>query len=187
MARRVQSRWDEPHRHYHTREHLGDVLAALAQLGAATPAATLSAWFHDAVYQGCAGEDERGSAELAVRELQHVRVPQGVIVTVRDAILATIAHRPSPSDSTSGAWVGQAALLDADLAVLAAGQNRYERYRAGVRAEYARLDEKTFRAGRRAVLTSLLAADPLFHTETGRRLWQNRARTNLRTELASLP
>ena len=37
-----------------------------------------------------------------------------------------------------------------------------------------------------SVLTGLARRDHLFHTATGRRLWEDRARANLRRELAAL-
>src|SRR5690606_41538168 len=68
LGRDLLRRWREPHRRYHTVEHLRAVLDAIDELAhhADDPAAVrFAAWFHDAVYAGRPGEDERASAELA--------------------------------------------------------------------------------------------------------------------------
>src|SRR5690606_23963684 len=62
------ARWAEPHRRYHTLDHLKAVLAAVAELADAARDVDLvryAAWFHDAVYRGEPGADEENSAQLA--------------------------------------------------------------------------------------------------------------------------
>ena len=71
LGRELLERWAEPHRHYHGAGHLLAVLEALGQLappagsGLRPRAVWLAAWFHDAVYNGQAGQDEQDSADLA--------------------------------------------------------------------------------------------------------------------------
>ena len=68
------TRWSEPHRRYHDVDHLRSVLHIVDQLAgdAVDPdAVRLAAWFHDAVYSGRPGDDERTSAELAASILLH--------------------------------------------------------------------------------------------------------------------
>ena len=92
----------------------------------------------------------------------------------------TETHRPEADDAAG------CALSDADLAILAAPPARYAAYVAAVRAEYAHLDDTTFRAGRRAVLAGLAAKPELFHTPVARARWEEAARANLTRELAEL-
>ncbi len=177
-------RWTEPHRRYHTTAHLLAVLEALDQL--LEPAdeplrdvVLLAAWFHDAVYEGAAGEDERASAALAVERL-HSIVSDSVSGEVERLVLLTVTHAPEPQDRA-----GQL-LCDADLSVLGSGTSEYARYVAAVRDEYAHIPAKEFTEGRRVVLQRLLALDPLYRTAEGRKRWTWRARANLERELASL-
>jgi predicted metal-dependent HD superfamily phosphohydrolase len=95
-------------------------------------------------------------------------------------VLATADHTAPRGDHLA------AALLDADLAVLAAGPADYERYRRAVRAEYAHVTDEQWRTGRAAVLRALLAKDPLYGTPSAAREWTARAHHNLTGELASL-
>jgi predicted metal-dependent HD superfamily phosphohydrolase len=179
-------RWSEPHRGYHDAQHLSEVVHRLAELAvagveaASAPEVRLAAWFHDAVYAGQPGADEQASALLARDELLALSVPDGVARRVCELVLITASHSVPPGDD------GAAALCDADLAVLAADPERYADYVAGVRREYAALDDATFRAGRAAVLRRLLERPTLFATDVARERWERPARANASRELASL-
>lgn len=170
-------RWGEPHRGYHDVEHLSEVLDRLDDLGCGEPEVRLAAWFHDAVYRGEPGADERESAALARSELLALGVPEASADRTASLVAVTGTHEPPRGDR------GAAALCDADLAVLAAGSDRYSRYVAGIRREYGHLDDEAFAAGRAQVLRRLLERPALFTTEQGRARWEARARANLSREL----
>jgi predicted metal-dependent HD superfamily phosphohydrolase len=174
-------RWGEEHRRYHGRTHLLAVLEALDLLSApARPprAVVLSAWFHDAVYRGVAGQDEEESARLAEDRLRHAGLPAAEVDEVARLVRLTADHRPEPGDDAG------ALLSDADLSVLGAEPAAYARYLADVRQDFAHIGDEDFAAGRAAVVRGLLDLDPLFHTARARGLWLEAARRNLRGELA---
>lgn len=173
-------RYSAKGRGYHDTEHLAEVLAGLDGLGSGTPEVRLAAWFHDAVYDGAPGRDEERSAALAVRVLSALNVPSETAQRVHDLVLVTAHHAPDGGDEAA------ALLCDADLAILAAGPDRYARYVAGVRTEYGHLDDDTFARGRAAVLESMLARPHLFATAEGRERWERRARGNVTAELRQL-
>ena len=186
LADDLERRWGAPERGYHDLEHLDEVLVRLDELGAATAPAVLAAWFHDAVYGGRPGRDERDSAELARAGLRTLGVPDRDAERVAALVEVTADHVPADGDDEA------AALCDADLAVLAAAPERYARYVEGVRHEYRHLPAPVFRAGRRRVLRTLLARalsedhpdGPLYRTATAHRRWTASAAANLRAELA---
>lgn len=174
------ARWSEPHRHYHSPTHLLAVLEALDQLTGRTvprPVA-LAAWFHDAVYNGTAA-DEENSAVLAQACLEAV-VSVDEAGEVARLVRLTAAHAPEAADDAGHL------LCDADLAVLGGSPGAYSRYLVSVRQEYAHVPADDFVKGRAAVLRRLLALEPLFHTPRGRNLWDAQARVNLAQELAQL-
>ncbi|CEA07266.1 hypothetical protein BN1051_00578 [Arthrobacter saudimassiliensis] len=175
-------RWNEPHRRYHDRRHLLQVLEALDLLaGDRVPRPTaLAAWFHDAVYAGQAGADEEASARLAEDLLPAAGVSAGEVAETARLVRLTAQHRPADGDDDG------ALLSDADLAVLSRDPGGYAAYVRDIRAEYAHVPEEAFRQGRRQVLEGLLAADRLYATAEGRRRWEDRARRNLAAELAGL-
>lgn len=180
LAKDLLERWSEPHRRYHTVEHLDAVLDRLDQLRGATAAVTLAAWYHDAVYDPERDDNEAASAALALATLPAVGVDQATVSEVARLVMLTATHRPEPADPAG------ALLCDADVAVLGGTGEEYAAYRLAVRAEYRGLDEGSWRRGRASVLRSLLGRDPIFSTSEGRRRWERAARANLEGELAGL-
>jgi predicted metal-dependent HD superfamily phosphohydrolase len=179
---RLVSAYDEERRGYHDLTHLAEVLDHVATLAGEADdveAVLLAAWFHDAVYDG-AGDDEERSAVLATTELTAAGVAPDRVEEVARLVRLTATHRPEPGDRN-----GQV-LSDADLAVLAADEDRYAGYVAGVRIEYAHVADDDFRRGRAAVLRDLLAKPSLFHTPAARDLWEQHARANVARELSAL-
>jgi predicted metal-dependent HD superfamily phosphohydrolase len=181
LGEELLDRWGEQHRRYHTPTHLLAVLEALDVLldppdDALRRPVLLAAWFHDAVYQGAAGDDERASAALAVKRLAGL-IPSSEVREVERLVLLTIGHDPAEGDRA-----GQL-LCDADLAVLGGPEPEYRRYAAAVRDEYAHIPDAAFIDGRRSVLTQLIALHPLFRTATGWQRWGDRALRNLQHEL----
>ncbi|MEU6074622.1 metal-dependent phosphohydrolase [Micromonospora sp. NPDC047074] len=179
------TRWREPHRHYHTPDHLTavlDVVDAHASAAARPDLVRLAAWCHDAVYDPRAGGDdnERQSAALAGTRLARLGLPADAVTEVRRLVLLTAGHAVDPDDADG------ALLCDADLAVLAAPPEAYDRYAAAVRREYAHVPEPAFRAGRAQVLTGLLALPALFRLPPLAHRWEAPARANLTRELATL-
>jgi predicted metal-dependent HD superfamily phosphohydrolase len=128
------------------------------------------------VYEPRRTDNEERSAEVAAAELGRLGIDPAEVVRL---VLLTREHLPQEGDRAG------AALCDADLTVLAAGQATYDRYSAAVRAEYANLDDAAWARGRSSVLTGLLDRPRLFHTERGREC-EEPARANLRRELAAL-
>lgn len=184
LGQELMDRWAEAQRKYHTPSHLLAVLEALDQLLDTSDTAhrqsiLLAAWFHDAVYQGVAGEDEQASAALARSRLRP-HLPEAAVEEIERLILLTRAHDPVPGDRAGEL------LCDADLAVLGGSAQEYERYRTAVRLEYAHIPDEAFRQGRSRVLEQLLALDPLFRTRRARHRWTGAARLNLTAELRSL-
>jgi predicted metal-dependent HD superfamily phosphohydrolase len=164
-------------RRYHDLRHLAEVLDRLAELGVGRDAElVLAAWFHDAVYDGRAGAEER-SAALAASELDGTGVDVGEVVRL---VRLTERHSPEPGDRRGEA------LCDADLAILAATADRYAEYAADVRREYADYSDDEFRTGRLSVLRELAARERLFRTAYGHEHWETRARANLQAEILAL-
>ena len=178
-------RYRQPHRRYHTLEHVAAVVRDVEALGGALDPAeraqvALAACAHDVVYDGNAGADERASADWAHAALRAAGVAEPAARRVAELVLLTADHTAGADDAAA------AVLLDADLAVLAAEPAGYSRYVAAVRAEYAHVPDEGWRAGRSAVLRSLLDRDPLYLGAGARARWQDAARANLRAELAQL-
>jgi predicted metal-dependent HD superfamily phosphohydrolase len=176
-------RYAEPHRRYHTVDHLSAVLDRVDELAGGQEdlfLVRLAAWFHDAVYAIPAGQvsNEEASARLAIRTLSRVGLEQEDLTQVARLVRLTETHVPATRDPEGDL------LCDADLAILAAEPAAYDRYVEQIREEYARVAEEEFLAARLAVLTTL-AGRELYRTGKGRRLGPA-ARANLEREMRTL-
>ena len=188
--------WEQPHRAYHHSGHLSQMLTDLdrlyahrTQAGSTPLALILAAWFHDAVYEGAPGEDERRSEQLASTSLEPL-VTAGLLSgdelqMVRLLVRATATHElPESANLPAGYEPADIQFfLDADMAILAADSARYRRYLRGVRSEYSHFDDEAFRAGRTTFLRSILGRERIFLSEQALKLWEEPAQANLRAEL----
>jgi predicted metal-dependent HD superfamily phosphohydrolase len=175
--------YGDPGRGYHDTRHLAEVLERLDELAAAgvqfeERPVRLAAWFHDAVYDGRPGAEER-SAQWAERALVGL-VAEAEVAEVGRLVRLTEHHRPDDGDPNG------CALSDADLAVLASGPERYRDYVRDVRREYAAVPDAEFRHGRAAVLRALVEPERLFRTDHARARWEAAARRNVAEELREL-
>ena len=188
--------WEQPHRAYHHSGHLSQMLSDLDRLythraqGSTPLALILAVWFHDAVYEGAPGEDERRSEQLASASLKPL-VTAGLLTDqelqmVSLLVRATATHElPESADLPAGYEPADIQLfLDADMAILAADSARYRRYLRGVRSEYSHFDNEAFRTGRTTFLRSILGRERIFLSEEAFKLWEEPARANLRAELS---
>jgi predicted metal-dependent HD superfamily phosphohydrolase len=170
------TRWAEPQRHYHTTDHLRFMLSVIdraPQTAADREIVRLAAWFHDAVYDPRAADNEERSAALA-------SATPGVPAEVARLVLLTATHVVTPGDANGEL------LADADLAVLGSPPDRYLDYAHAIRREYAHVPDDAFRAGRSAVLRKLLDLPSLYHLPEHRARWDAEARRNMTGELAAL-
>jgi predicted metal-dependent HD superfamily phosphohydrolase len=180
---RLIAAYSEPHRFYHTLEHVNEVLKVAGKLADADSdpsAIQLAIWFHDAVYDPRATDNEERSATLAIESLRTLSIPETTLGHVAGMIRATAHSTPGEVD------VDTAVLLDADLAILSAEERRYARYAADIRREYVWVDDAAYRAGRTKVLQSFLDRPRIYRTERMHAVAEEPARGNLRAELESL-
>jgi predicted metal-dependent HD superfamily phosphohydrolase len=184
--------WTEPHRRYHTLEHLAEVLTALRELedaGAVSAegarVARVAAWYHDLAYDPRAepGSNEHRSATLARDHLHRLGVDTAVVDAVEEAVLLTVDHAAGTRRGPAEPAVLDA-FHDADLWILAAPPDRFDAYCAQVREEYAHVPPATYAAARAAILRRLVAG-PVYRTAPAQ-AWTARARENVARELARL-
>ena len=183
----LQRRYSEPHRRYHTLQHVRCVLHDAALLASGlklgdrdTALVLAAACAHDVVYDARPGDDERASASWAQWHLAAAAVPPAGAGRVAALVLATADHAPAPGDHVAGV------LLDADLAILGSAAPDYDRYVRAVREEYRQVPDDLWRTGRAHVLQSLQGRGQLYVTGPARLRWEAAARANLARELVTL-
>jgi predicted metal-dependent HD superfamily phosphohydrolase len=167
----------ESSRHYHTLAHIQDVLKCVEDLADHAQnihAVMLAAWLHDAIYDPQAFDNEELSAAYAEKLCQRLSIPDGPLVA--SLILKTKTHE-------AGDNLDAQVLLDADLAILGAGESEYRKYAEQIRQEYAWVPEPEYRLGRARVLQRFLARPRIFHLSEN---LEEPARRNIIAEIGRL-
>jgi predicted metal-dependent HD superfamily phosphohydrolase len=185
LGRDLWERYGENGRFYHNLDHLYHVLTTIKAICAPdwpAPALLLAAWYHDAVYDPRAADNEAQSATLARQQLQAAGLARELIDEVARLILLTQKHEVVEAGISSREQENGRILLDADLAILGTPPARYRQYAQAIRQEYAFVPEAQYRQGRTAVLRHLLARRPLYYTPY-MQAYSQQARHNLTAEL----
>jgi predicted metal-dependent HD superfamily phosphohydrolase len=175
----------EPHRHYHTLDHIADLLMLLdrhIEPGVDREALTLAILFHDIAYDPTRHDNEEASAKLATERLTTLGFPVELVTKV-DRCIMTTRHGV---DAAAVKDADLALLLDLDLSILAGPPEVYRTYALAVRREYAHVPDALYGPGRRRVLEGFLAREHIYLTRRLRTLWEERARANLAAEAAGL-
>jgi len=167
--------YGESHRQYHGLEHLRD---CLVQLDAAPASeadrdlAEMALWFHDAAYVPGGTGNEARSADWAAGAMRQAGVPEDRWQEV--ARLIRLTDHAAPATDPVAALV-----CDVDLSILGRGPVEFAEYERRIREEYRNVSEPVYRMGRSAVLSSLLARDPLYRSPYFRSRYESTARRNL--------
>lgn len=180
----LETRWREPHRRHHDGRHLAECLDLLIhwiELAQFPNEVAIAIWFHDAIYDPKSTQNERDSANWAVRELTVARVNGDSIDRIEELILSTdhgsrFQHHEQPDMQL---------LHDIDMAVLGSQPERYRRYQAGVASEYSFAGD-AYASGRGRFLQSLLDSEWIYKTPAGRSTFEEQARANIQQELTDL-
>lgn len=179
---RLIRRWSEPHRRYHGMGHLTAVLLFVDEYATHADdldAVRLAAWYHDAIYDPRAADNEERSALLAETELAALGQPPERVAEVGRLVRLTAAHNPAEGDHNGEL------LNDADLLVLGSPSEAYVAYVNAIREEYAHVSDADFGTGRTAVLTALLESARLYRLDALAPL-EAAARRNITAELTLL-
>jgi len=175
-------RYAEPHRAYHTAQHLEECRDAFEQARAGAEdagAVQIALWFHDAIYDTHRSDNEDRSADWAVRVLAGAGAASGLQESVRSLIRAT-THNTAPGSRDA------ALTADIDLSILGSVPARFDEYERQVRREYAWVPEFAFRRARARILRELLARPRIYFTDSLHDLLDAPARANLARSVARL-
>ena len=174
--------YSEPHRKYHTIQHLSECLTHFQSVSALADhpdEVELALWFHDAIYDTSKKDNEKRSAEWARASVVAAGVSIEKADRIYELIMATM-HKAVP--------VGRDAevLVDIDLSILGAEAARFDEYEVQVREEYSWVPESLYRAARSKVLEMFVSREWIYSTEPFRDKYEARARDNIARSLARL-
>ena len=176
------ARYSEPHRHYHTLQHLRECFARLDEardLAERIHEVELALWYHDAVYAVRNQDNEEQSASWALAAADRAGLSTAVGARLQRLILAT-KHDAEPTSPDA------ALLVDVDLAILGAAPERFDEYERQVREEYSWVPGFLFRRKRREILEGFLARPHLYNTDHFRASCEAFARANLTRSIKRL-
>ncbi|MEO7727788.1 MAG: N-methyl-D-aspartate receptor NMDAR2C subunit [Burkholderiales bacterium] len=167
--------YGEPHRHYHTTQHLTECLDAFnfsLTLADRPAEVEMALWFHDAIYDVTRSDNEERSANWAKSELLSNGVSEQAAERVYSLVLMT-RHSALPVSKD------EKVLVDIDLSILGSKEDRFQEYERQIRAEYSFVPGFLFKRKRKAILKAFLERAAIYSTDHFVRLWEQRARTNL--------
>jgi predicted metal-dependent HD superfamily phosphohydrolase len=176
------ARYSEPHRFYHTLSHLEACFRILDEYFpdfAAIHHVELALWFHDAVYDTTAKDNEERSADLAKVSLASLGATSILQHSVSELVLTT-----KHTDLPSGA--GAKVLLDVDTHVLGACDSVYQEYEDNIRREYSWVPLDIYRQKRTEILQMFLKRPFIFTTEIFHGTYDAQARKNLARAIKAL-
>jgi predicted metal-dependent HD superfamily phosphohydrolase len=176
----LQRRYAEPQRHYHTMQHLGECLAWFEReqaLAEHPGEVALALWFHDAVYDVRAHDNEARSADWARQALRAAGASESAAERVHALVMAT-RHDAVPEGRDAEL------LIDIDLSILGAERERFDEYERQVGIEYGFVPDEVRLPRRRAILQRFLDREAIYATPRMHAQLEARARLNLQRSIA---
>src|SRR3989454_8561334 len=147
----VLGRYSEPHRHYHTRQHLVECFEKVQDIiSLAEHQAEVNAglWFHDVIYDTQRHDNEERSADWARSAAREFGASAESGQRIYELIMFT-RHAAEP------VGIDAQVLVDADLSILRAQPARFQEYEAQVRSEYGLEPDAMIRSTRAKILKQL--------------------------------
>lgn len=174
--------YSERRRAYHNMSHLTHCLDELEEarhLAERPNEVEMALWFHDAIYDPRAKDNERRSAELSRRIAKEGRLPEAFGKRVYDLVLATEHHGlPDGADARL--------LVDIDLSILGRPRDEFDDYETNDRKEYHFVPWTEYRPARSAILRSFLDRPEICSTEFFQYKYESRAKANLERSQGNL-
>lgn len=180
--------WQGPQRVFHTTAYLKDCLFHLEQerWGGLIETCdrgrlSLALWFHDAVYDVKASDNEDKSAAWAVQSLALLDVQPQDIECIRQLILST-----RPGFTATGKPL-ESWMHDIHLHILGADPIRFAQYTKDIRQEFSWVDDLNYRRGLDLVMRRFTSNPKgIYQTEAGRIDYEEAAKKNLELHIEGL-
>lgn len=168
------ARHAEPQRRYHTLDHIRHCLSELD--AAMTPSRVrdtleMALWFHDAIYQPGAADNEARSAALFVDCAQSIFPPEFAADVCR--LIMSTTHRAPPADAQQ-CWMS-----DIDLSSFGLPWCEFIRDSLHVREEFKLQSDDQYYASHSAFLRGFLRRQRLYQTEYFFARYEAAARLNI--------
>jgi predicted metal-dependent HD superfamily phosphohydrolase len=172
--------YTNPNRHYHNLAHILNFLNLFDQYKTSIEQALLfelAIWYHDAIYNAKAKDNELQSAILA-QKLFEEYLDEMSLSYVNALIMSTEGHFPRLENQDTYLF------LDFDLSILAAAPSVYNLYSEAIWQEYKIAYIKVlYKIGRKKVLKNFLAREKIYFSPVFYEKYEAKARQNIALEL----
>lgn len=181
LYRIVADKYSEPHRRYHTLDHIRHCLEQLDRvqhLAVDPDAIELALWFHDVIYDPTVDDNELRSARFFDSHLG-VHLSGEQAARIHRLIMAT-EHPSEPDDDDSRLMV------DIDLSSFALPWEEFIRDTQDIQAEFAHVPEEQLIAGKLRFLGALLSRPRFYLTDYFHDRLESRARSNIEQHIRDI-
>lgn len=177
----IEDYYTEPHRRYHTLQHLSEMFWLLKEYyKEELPLTTvLAVFYHDLIYSALRSDNEKQSAQIAKEKLTAWQLPDETVNKVEELILLTANH-------STGSDAEATIFLDADMAILGSEPDHYEQYRKGVREEFSIYPDFIYNRGRKQFLQKTILQPRIYQSDFFSSRFEAQARINIQNEINQL-
>ncbi|EOQ96953.1 hypothetical protein LEP1GSC195_2621 [Leptospira wolbachii serovar Codice str. CDC] len=180
----IRSHYSEPHRTYHSLNHLYQMLGEFDSVSKELQdpeIALFALFYHDLIYDVTSKTNEEESAKIAKDRLSELGISQERIEICIEHILATKSHRLGDKCHPDTSF-----FLDIDISILGSEESKYYKYAKNIRKEYSIFSSEDYQKGRIQVLNHFIENIRLFHTDFFFDEYEMRSRHNVKLEIHSL-
>lgn len=178
----ILTKYGEPHRRYHGKEHILFLLDELKAARIVMPerfanpaedaAMEFALWDHDIFHDPRSQTNEEESAAFAVRQVSELGF-SGVFARRVQFFIMETKHAAAPTDPSAQV------VVDLDLTPLGIAPAAFNKNSAEIREEYAFVPDEDFRKKQGGFLRALLARPAIYSTPYAGNKYEWRARQNL--------
>ncbi len=175
VYQRLEDAYNEPHRHYHSMQHIDHCIEMLDDCRALLrqpDLVELAIWFHDAIFVPGNADNEARSAVL-YQELAQNAHPDEYRKRIPRMIMATLHDGNALEDDDTHY------LVDIDLSSFGLPWEDFLRDSLNLRRENQKTEDEDYYRGQFGFQRALLAREQFFRTEFFRQRFESRARDNL--------
>lgn len=178
----ISRRYSEPHRHYHTLEHIASCLEYFDTVRGEINRAfqvELAVWFHDVIYDPEGKDNEYLSAEYLSSIYRNLGINKETCKEIESYIMLT-KHPSFPKT------LDEKYLVDIDLSILGSDRGTYNKYASSIRKEYSHVPSILYNLVRTEILKRFLKGKTIYQTEYFIRNLERKARENLQWEIRNI-
>lgn len=179
-------KYSEPHRKYHTLEHIQaclELLDEVKELVDDFDALEWAIWFHDVIYEIPGPENEIKSAQLAMEFAKRAGLRERFVLRVGRLILITKGHKTTLRNNE----YDECLISDIDLAILGKSSEVFDLFEENVWLEYGSVyTREQFCRGRSNALEEFAKRKPIFQIARLQKQFEDQAHTNLLAAIARL-